>query len=777
MSRCSGTQDYEPHDKYVVINDNDPDLTPIVLELPDPPNSAQIDGYGIMVENQRFKPLVIPPRLLKLERDILDAVKEDVERDKSKTITLYKIQRKFWDELLTNYKNYEDEIKFIKRVWWHRIHGYWFYNRGKPTYITGWHFMYLNFWKMPVEGRGISLPDYYDRDRKEFLFHKYIYETDETFSRLDEDGFAIPEDDGTYKMVNVGSRLFAGIVQPKNRRSGNTNKGLSIGLEITSRTEGTDGMGIMSYTGANAEESFKMKLMIAYEEWPIWLKPCTISTRSSDEIKFDVPKNEYTEKGLRTKINYATTGDHKFYDSKKLVFALLDEEGKDEENEVAKRWDVVKNTLGQGNMRVIHGYSYHPSTVDEISDGAFQYRAMANGSNIYRRIRETGHTFSDMARMFIPADEALTGFIDSYGYSVKGHIKDYQRKEGFIQTSTEFLLGQIDALIKDGTAESLRKYRELKKLFPMKWADCWLGESGDIGFNQENIDLRLAEIRRYSDVRRVNLEWVNGVFGGDVKVVDNEENGRFELAMEAPMSVCNRKTIVKHYSTFTDKMEDMYAPLSQGQFILGADPFRFDNSNVSKLRLKKNGSRVGLSDGGIAVLWNYDESIDAGKSEYNWQSYKFVLSYRYRERNSELYCEDVLKAAIYFGAMVYPETNVEEVYKYFIKHKFGGYLLYDEDVITGRQKDKPGVYNLEASKQKLFSLTRNYIETRCHVEPFASYLMECKHMTTMDDMRVSDRFTAHGLALMGAASPLMNRMKQQTEQSYDLSDYVEVFDW
>lgn len=772
----SVVKDYIPADEYVIINENDADLEPIVLKLPSPPPMTYIDGYGKDISDQRFKPLVIPSRLSKLEKDVLSMMKEDLDKDKTKTITTYKIQRKFWSELLAHYKEYRVEIDFIRRVWWHRVHGYWFYNHGKPTYITGWHFMYLNFWTMPVEGKGLARPDYYDRDRKEFLFHKYIYETDETFERLDQDGYAIAEEDGTYKMKSVGKRLFAGMIQPKNRRSGNTNKGLAIGLEITTRVIGTDGMGIMSYTGDNAAESFRMKLVPAYEEWPLWLKPATSSSRVADEIKFDVPKNEYIEKGLKTQINFATTGSHKFYDSKKLVFALLDEEGKDSENEVLKRWDVIKNTLAQGNMSVIHGYSYHPSTVDEITDGAFDYRSLANDSNFYRRIRTSGQTFSAMAVMFLPADEALTGYIDSYGYSVKKEIKDYQTKEGFAQTADVKLNGERDALLNDNTSESLRKYRHLKKLFPLCYADCWLGEAGDIGFPTENIDNRLAELRRKDTTRKGNLNWINGTFGGEVEFVDDEENGRFELDMEPPMNVKNKRMTVKHYSTFTNKYEDMWMPMHVGQFILGADPFRFDNANVSKLRTK-NGSRSGHSDGGIAVLWNYDPNIDEGKTQYNWQSYKFVLSYRYRERNSDLYSEDVLKAAIYYGAMVYPETNVEETYKFFIKHNFGGYLLYDEDVVTGRLKDKPGVFNLDHSKQRLFTLTRNYLDTRCHVEPFASYLTECKRLTSMDDMRISDRFTAHGLALMGAASTYVNKVKTLQEDSYDLDDFVETFSY
>ena len=107
-----------------------------------------------------------------------------------------------------------------------------FFNNGKPTYITGWHYFNLNFWTMDAKE---NRPAYRDRDRKEFIFRKYAYETTETFERLDAENVAIKENDGTYKMIDVGRRICYGVIQPKNRRSGNTHKALNDGIELLSR--------------------------------------------------------------------------------------------------------------------------------------------------------------------------------------------------------------------------------------------------------------------------------------------------------------------------------------------------------------------------------------------------------------------------------------------------------------------------------------------------------------------------------------------------------------
>jgi hypothetical protein len=80
---------------------------------------------------------------------------------------------------------------------------------------------------------------------------------------------------------------------------------------------------------------------------------------------------------------------------------------------------------------------------------------------------------------------------------------------------------------------------------------------------------------------------------------------------------------------------------------------------------------------------------------------------------------------------------------------YAGYLLWDIDATTGKRKNKPGFFSLEASKNDLFSLTKDYIEYRAHKEYFASYLTECRDIGSIDKMRFFDRFTAHGGCLLG----------------------------
>ena len=413
MTKSKYEKDYLDADKYVVVNDNDPDLKPIVLSLPKPPPLHTIDGYGLPPEEQRFNRLEIPRRLRDLELESLEETKKELSTNKNNVVTLLKIQKKFWSLLKSRHKEYKREVNFIRRVWYHRMEGYWTFINGKPTWLAPWHFYYLNFWTMDTSD-GTGRPEYRERDRKEFIFYHYATTTDETFARLDKDGYAVREEDGTYKMKTMSGndsnplRVCYGVVQSKNRRSGNTNKSLAIGLEILSRSSLTEA-GIQSFSNDNAEEHHQTKLMPAFEKLPIWMKPNTKSGRTSMNLEFNVGKNDYLEPSLQSSYTYATTSSEKFYDGKKLIFILLDEQGKTNSCSILKRWDVTKNCLSQGNGRLIHGVVMSPSTVDEIeaAESAFDYRFLCTNSNFYRRIPSTGQTHSGIFRLFVPASEGL----------------------------------------------------------------------------------------------------------------------------------------------------------------------------------------------------------------------------------------------------------------------------------------------------------------------------------------------------------------------------------
>jgi homing endonuclease-like protein len=61
--------------------------------------------------------------------------------------------------------------EFVLREWERRINGYWFYNHGKATYLTGKHYFYVGWWKLDS-----GYAEYRDTDRKIFYFWQYCIE-------------------------------------------------------------------------------------------------------------------------------------------------------------------------------------------------------------------------------------------------------------------------------------------------------------------------------------------------------------------------------------------------------------------------------------------------------------------------------------------------------------------------------------------------------------------------------------------------------------------------
>jgi hypothetical protein len=757
-------------DASVLYHDNDVALTPIRLSLPHPPPIDKIDGYGLAPHDQRFRRHELPHKLKRLEEISLEIVKGKADNDKSFTATLYKIQKEFWDTLQTKRDYYDEETKWIQNEWWYILNGYWFFCNGKPTYITGWHYFYLTYWKID----GQFFPDYRDRDRKEFLFFHYAYTTKETFANVDNNGIAIANDDGTYEMIEMANRTCFGVGQNKHRRSGNTNKGLCIVWLMTSTHKGTDGGGIMSMSGDNAEAHMKKKLLPAWRKMPLFIKPLTSSSNDPTAIVNQAPKNEIGIESMENAISAAGTADAKFYDGKKLWAILIDESGKAKNIDVRERHGVLQHCISQGNGTIIFGFEYQPSTAEELTAGGKEFKGLLDDSYFYKRNKETGQTRAGLFRLFIPADEGLDGYIDSYGNSISGRkVTEHMRKSGFKTTATIALESERKQLLNDSKRdpEAMVTYRMKKKQFPLCYDDSWIGEAGDIGFDVEIIDKRLAELSRDRGTEKFDLEWMGEPFKSGVKPVPNPINGRWNLSKLLPKEEANKLIKDSFWDTEKDAEAQTYRPKYPDRFTCGADPFNFrteSQARISDGRTKKASSRA--SDGGIAVFWHRDYLLDPeNKSLMELESNRFVATYRYRESDNIKYTEDVLKTCIYFGAMCFPEVNIRIVWEKFHEWGYDGFLKYQVDPVSAKIKDYPGVQSLDRSKQEGFNEIRNHISLHGHREKHEDLLMEWKSINGMEEMTRYDLLAASMCALLGAKSTYGKIVSDENEYNYDIT--------
>ena len=297
-----------------------------------------------------------------------------------------------WREYPENFKTkwgaYIDE-QFNKRE-----NGTWFNKKGVDTYITGTHFMYLQWSKIDV-----GQPDFRESNRLFYIFWE-----------------ACKADERCYGMSYL-----------KNRRSGFSF--MASGESVNMATISSDSrFGILSKSGADAKKMFTDKVVPISVNYPFFFKPIQDGMdRPKTELAYRVPASKFTRRrldsnkateiiaGLDTTIDWKNTGDNA-YDGEKLKLLVHDESGKWERpNNILNNWRVTKTTLRLGS-RII-GKCMMGSTSNSLDKGGANFKKLYNDSDVTRR-NANGQTRSGLYSLFIPMEWNYEGYIDEYGTPV-----------------------------------------------------------------------------------------------------------------------------------------------------------------------------------------------------------------------------------------------------------------------------------------------------------------------------------------------------------------------
>jgi len=691
---------YSDADQWIKYND-DPDLIPFYAPLPKPPDWNLIAGFGMDPKEQTWKNL--RPRMPK---------KLYVLAYKNKGLTIDDI----WNELELNPVKWEDEIEYIKRMWYFRLNGFWFFNNGKPTYITGKHFYYMMFY--PLDS---GYPKYRDRDRKYWVFIDFCENHSFDFVKKDKNDWAIPEEDtepdGTpiYLMKDLGRRVVFGDVYPKMRREGATYRAQCNNLETISKLKNVWG-GIQSRTDEDARSVFQKKLVRPWKRVPFFFRPYyTGSTNPKNQLEFDIPSLRIgaggalasTGAGLESGIDFQP-GDEGAYDGWKLHFQHDDEVGKNVKNDVWKRHLVGKECLSQDFGMSIHGYTSKTSTVGEMEKGGGdKFKKMCDMS-MYHQRNEIGQTPSGLFLFFMSSIDGLN--CDEFGNS------DLVDNERIIKAQRASLINNNDVV---GWVEKVRQY-------PIYYRECFSSSASDLGFNLYIIEQRLQELKmnqphcvRGDFVRENPLDRLSRVM-----FVEDPNNGRFVVSKQLKSGQTNRwmKNEFGHYMPLKSK------------YFAGSDSFRFNQTEGKR-----------MSDGGIVVKYGRDELVDEGAQMSEMESDRYVCTYQFRPPTTDEYAEDVLMVCQYYGCQVLAEANVDVVNKKFEEWGFAGYLVYLKDN-TGRFRKTPGFNTVGGKKDEIFNALRDYIQRRGNYERHPEILEDCKSIQNIDQMKNFDRLTAAGLA-------------------------------
>ena len=512
---------------------------------------------------------------------------------------------------------------YIEEEFRRRREGFWFYNEGEPIYVTGRHYMMIQWTKLDI-----GYP-YFLNFQREIFLHMVACEADPR---------------------------CIGQLYTKCRRSGYTN--ICSAVLVDEATQVKDKlMGIQSKTGKDAQENiFMKKVVYMFRNYPFFFKPIQDGTTNPRmELAFREPSKRITKKNktsqtgeaLNTVINWKNTTNNA-YDGEKLHLLYLDEAGKWERpTDIKDAWRIQRTCLIVG--RKIVGKALVGSTVNPMDKGGKQYKDLWKDSDPLER-NANGRTVSGLYRLFIPAQDSLEGFFDIYGKPVTNDPESIV--EGIdgesISIGSKTYLKNERASLKHDPSE----LNEVTRQFPFTEDEAFRDSIEGSLFNIGKIYQQIE----YNDelfpnpVVRGNFIWKEkdkeAVFSADI-------NGRFRISWLPPNE---QRNVIK---TDRGKKVAPFADRGCG----GVDSYDLDAT------LDGRGSK------GALHLYN--------KFHIENPSNMFVVEYASRPDLAKIFYEDVLMASFFYGYPLLVENNKYGIVRYFESRGYDGYLMDRPEHLKG----------------------------------------------------------------------------------------------
>lgn len=626
-------------------------------------------------------------------------------------------------------------VDYIEREFVRREEGMFFMNNGVPTYITGSHYMYLQWTKIDV-----GHPDFREANRIFFIY---------------------------WEACKADDRCF-GMVYLKIRRSGFSFMASAESVNVATLAKNAR-IGICSKTGGDAKSMFTDKVVPISSNYPFFFKPIMDGMdKPKTELAYRVPASKITKKnmyenensnleGLDTSIDWSNTSDNS-YDGQKLRLLIEDESGKLEKpNNILNGWRVRKTCLRLGSKVI--GKCMMGSTVNALDKGGANFKVLYEDSNLSTR-NSNGQTKSGLYSLFIPMEWNFEGYIDRYGMPV--FRKPDQPVTGV--DGRPIKIGAIDFW--ENEVESLKNdpdaLNEFYRQFPRTEGHAFRDESKSSIFNLTKIYQQID----YNDslvkdrvLTRGSFHWKDGK--PDTTVVWTPDvRGRF-LVSWIPESKLMNNVINRGGLKY---------PGNEHIGAFGCDPYDISGTVGG-----------GGSKGALHGLTKFNMD--------NAPSNEFFLEYIARPQTAEIFFEDVLMACVFYGMPVLIENNKQRLLYHFKNRGYRGFSLNRPDKPTHKlsktEKELGGIPNSsEDVKHAHASAIESYIEKYVGLDLEGTYRdpdeMGSMYFTkTLEDWAkfdINDR-TKHdaaissGLAIMANQRATFSAAKKDSKISIKFARY------
>ena len=671
------------------------ELGGLLIVLPTAPPEKEIAGYGRSAALQMWERVPMPKELSRI-----GSMDE-------------------WSEMPREFR--QKFSAYIEEEFRRRREGFWFYNNGEPTYITGRHYMMLQWTKIDI-----GYPSYLSFQRDIFI-HMAACETD---------------------------NRCLGQLYTKCRRSGYTNICSAVLLDEATQVKDKL-MGIQSKTGKDDQENIFMKKVVQmFRHYPFFFKPIQDGTTNPRmELAFREPSkritknNKTAQKGeaLNTVINWKNTTNNA-YDGEKLHILYLDEAGKWEKpTDIRDAWRIQRTCLIVG--RKIVGKALVGSTVNPMPKGGKEYKSLWEDSSPLER-NKNGRTRSGLYRLFIPAYESLEGFFDVYGYPVvEDPDSPVDSLDGdSIRIGAKTYLKNERSSLKDNASEMNEVIRQFPFTSDEAFRDSIDGSVFNIGKIYEQIEHN--DDLFPNPVVVGNFVWKGGVKDTEV-VFSPDPIGKFKVSWMPPPDFRNKKAMVR------GKRVAPNTEIGCG----GVDSYDLDAT------VDGRGSK------GALHLYN--------KFHMEHPSNMFVLEYASRPPLAKIFYEDVLMAAVFYGYPILIENNKYGIARYFESRGYDGYLMdRPQHLKSSSAKVKVKTKGIPSNSQDIIQSHAHAIESYIHdhvginhdtgemgkmyfnetLEDWISYKIDNR---TKFDLTISS-----GLALLAAQKVKKKKVKNFDERQF-----------